>query len=138
MTADTKKYRTITLTNRPPVRIVDAGDDSPDWGRIAVGRYDWHDGEVRSQANRTRKGFIAVRTDREDKRAIVYGVADYSTTYQGEADAMKRGGYLLETTDPAKIIEAIHKVARDIDGIDGIDTDALARECIADLPAEDI
>lgn len=128
-TATEKKKITITLSDRAPITIV--ADDWP-----VVARADWHDGQVRCQANRER--FIKVR-EHEDGRRIVYGC--YTTNWQKERGAA--AGYVLERPEPlgertglsdrdADTIRAIRRVA-------GVIGDAqLADEVIADLPAEEL
>ena len=69
-TTSSPKTLTITLTDRPPVKIIDA-----DWPVIAHGSYDRHDGQVESEANRIWSLSIRVRRH-ADGRLIVYGTAD--------------------------------------------------------------
>ena len=125
----TPKTRTITLTDRPPVKI-----HEDDWPVIARAK-DW-DNQHECQANRT--WHLRVR-EHADGRRIVYGV--YGTQFQGERDAA--GGYLVAATeteaegggympDTAATITAIHDVA------EIIGAPQLAAECIANLPAEEI
>lgn len=111
------KQRTITLTDRRPIRI-----DDDAWPIVAVGK--WHEGQHESQANRT--AAIRVR-EHGDGRRIVYGVA--TSAWQGEGGAS--AGYLLDAAagDDATV-RAIHDVAARIGHPD------LAADCIADLPAE--
>lgn len=110
--------RTITLTERAPVRIITA-----DWPEIACA--DWHNGEVASQA--TRKAWIKVR-QHEDGRTLVYGGS--TSQYRGERDL--RAGYLLAKGHSSLTIQMIRAVAQEISH------SGLAAECIADLPAEEI
>lgn len=111
------KYRTITLTDRAPVKIREN-----EWPIIAQG--EWYDSHIHSQANR--EHHIKVR-QHEDGRAIVYGVTHSS--WQGARGWA--GGELLAADDD--IVAAIKRV-----GSDG-DIDEIAiRECIADLPALEI
>lgn len=138
--------RTITLTGRPPVRI---NDD--DWDVIAKAVEDWHDGQVRCQANRLSEWSIRVRQN-EDGRAIVYATYNYTSNFQGAAARWHKAGVLVEAGtgsdgDPAPdttaIIAAIQEVARTMaDGEhhaeDGSIWGRLADECIADLAAVDI
>lgn len=123
------KTRTITLTDRPPVKIkddawpiiADAKDDSfsgNDYGRhqqaLGQGELDEYTIRVRQHA---------------DGRAIVYAILDAATAWTGSED--HRGGELL---DPgADLAAAIRRVG---DGC-GI-PDSVIRECIADLPAVEI
>jgi hypothetical protein len=131
----TTKTRTITLTDRPPVTI---REDA--WPVIATAK--WWDNTYESQANRTAS--VRVR-EHEDGRRIVYGVSD--SQWQGESGAKAgvlirasagyragalRVGALDGKPDTAATIRAIHDVT------DMIGYPALAADCIADLPAEEI
>lgn len=137
MTTETSepKQRTITLTDRPPVRIRE-----DQWPQIAHGYWADHDGQVYAQANRTYRLDIRVR-QHADGRAIVYGAYDYDTHFQGEACEAHRVGLLL---DPfVDIPQAIKDVAFQL--IERISDDAIhhhvrdaANECIGDLPAQDL
>lgn len=113
---DKPKYRTITLTDRPPVRIVEA-----DWPQIARAK-SW-DNRYECQANRTWR--LCVR-QHDDGRAIVYG--SYSSAWQGARGA--DAGELLAAGDD--IPAAIHRVAADCN------CEGIVADCIADLPAETI
>lgn len=127
------KTRTITLTGRPPVKIVDAdwpiiasakGDSygDSDYGRyqqaIAQGECDTYSLRVRQHA---------------DGRTLVYGILDAAIAawHAPAGGQSRRGGRLLRPGED--IAAAIGQVA---------DTlrlpPALAEECIADLPAEEI
>jgi len=111
------KTRTITLTDRAPVRIVEE-----EWPIIASAK-DW-DGEFDFQAPRT----WAMRVRQHaDGRAIVY--ATYATQFRGEVEW--RGGELLDAG--ADIAAAIRRV-----GEDGAMPEHVIRECIADLPAVEV
>lgn len=127
------KTRTITLTGRAPVKIT---EDS--WPVIAHGSYSHHDGQIRQEANRTTDIDIRVR-QHADGRAIVYGVYNYDTHFQGEACEAHRVGSLLDAG--ADLPAAIHAVRDDL--IERTSDDEIHRhirnaadECIADLPAE--
>ncbi|MCA9180563.1 MAG: hypothetical protein KDA51_03900 [Planctomycetales bacterium] len=125
--------RTITLTGRPPVRI---SDDN--WPTLAsASDKDW-DNEYEFQANRITKWFIGVRQHR-DGRAIVYATYSYSTNWQGERDASKKCGQMLDAGSSIDdIIRAIEYVCDDMGaGGDG-KWDELKAECIADLPAVEL
>ena len=117
-TATTPKTRTITLSNRPPVKIRE-----DEWPQIA--QASWTDNPaIPVQANRT----AAVRVRQHaDGRAIVYGT--YSTQWQGETD-LKSGMLLAKGAD---IAAAIYEVVDDL----GV-TVTMAAECVANLPAEEI
>jgi hypothetical protein len=123
------KRRTITLTDRRPVSIVESewpviakatGDSyaSADYSRHqqALGR-----GELDEYAIRVRQ--------HADGRAIVYAVFSAASAWTGSQDA--KGGELLPTG--ADLAAAIRRVGEDC----GI-PDAVIRECIADLPAENL
>lgn len=123
--------RTITLTDRAPVEIVDS-----DWPIIAQARH--HDGVIEVQA--TRKWWMKVR-QHADGRVIVYGA--HLTQWQGEVD--RRDGEVLdEIRMPATatsrssrrrtarvLVAAIRKVGESL-GAPG----PLVRALIADLPVE--
>lgn len=127
------KKLTITLTGRPPVRI-----DEADWPVIASATYSAHDGPIECRANRRWSGAIRVR-QHADGRAIVYATASYDSQWQGERDYSLRGGELLPAgSDLADAISRVHASLEEA-GVDrGRGWDALAADCIADLPAEDL
>jgi len=134
-TTSEPKQRTITLTDRPPVRIRE-----DQWPVIAHGNYkDW-DNQYEFQANRTWKIDIRVRRH-QDGRAIVYGVYDYDTQFQGEkGEAHKVGALLAPDGDlPAAIKEAAEQMIERVgdDDMHRHIRDA-ANECIADLPAQEL
>jgi hypothetical protein len=110
-------HRTITLTDRPPVRI-----DDDAWPCIA--KAGWYEGEIECQANRS--GWLRVRRH-ADGRTIVYGA--YDTAWRGEACI--RAGELL--TIDCDVVAAIRRV-----GIDVAAEESCIRACIGDLPAEEI
>ena len=126
-TMTTKTKRTITLTDRPPIRITEE-----DWPVIA--KATWYQGEIERQANR--RGWMKIR-QHSDGRTIVYG--GFTTQWQGESD--RRGGELLggeahgqgEAMEPRYTVDAIRRVAEDL----FVPEDAV-RDLIADLPAEEI
>jgi len=124
-TTTTDKRITIALSNEPPVRI-----DPRLWPIIA--RAEWHDGKVECQANHVR--FIRVRRH-ADGRSIVYGKLDSGP---GGVPIGWRGahaGYRVQCAadqHDAEVIRAIRRVA----GV--ICDDAMADECIADLPAREL
>jgi len=113
-----QKRRTITLTDRPPVTILEA-----DWPVIASARD--HDGQIECQANR--RWGITVR-QHEDGRFIVY--ATYSSQYQGEHGY--RGGELV--APPGDDLPAVIRRV----GERGEFSAHIIDECIADLPAEQL
>ncbi len=126
MTTTEKKTLTITMSERRPLKI-----DIAAWPRIASA--DWHDGAVECQANTVRK--IKVR-QHADGRRIVYGFQEAGLGGQYAGTRNPSGGFLVEATggapDEAETVRAIRRVG----GI--INDDALADECIADLPAEEV
>ena len=115
MTTETKN-RTITLTDRRPVTIVEA-----DWPCVA--RTKWYEGEHEHQANR--RGHLTVR-QHADGRAIVYGT--YTSQFLQESDLS--GGEIVASGDD--LPEAINRVAA------SISLPNIAQDCIADLPAEQL
>lgn len=125
--------RTITLTDRPPVRI-----DEARWPE--VGSALWHDGEVIARANR--KATVKVRQERPgglsdndwdglpvtDGRVIVHGT--YRSDFRDESD--RRSGFVLEDPTREELVATIREVA------DAVDFPGLADECVASLPAEEL
>ena len=126
------KYRTITLTNRPPVRIKE-----DDWPVMAQGQDKQFEGQFESQSNRTTKIAIRVR-QHADGRAVVYGVYEYDTRWQGERCDVQKAGVLVAAG--ADIVAAIRSVSHTLQQQTGVDRliQDVERECIADLPPEDI
>ena len=137
MSDQESKTRTITLTGRAPVRIRE-----DEWPVIASGSYkDW-DNQYEFQANRVWKVSIRVR-QHPDGRAIVYGVYDYDTAFQGERGFRARAGVLLDGASvSARIPDAVSEVASTLNAA-AYDAghyfrayiSAVERECVADLPA---
>lgn len=123
------KYRTVTLTGRPPVRI---REDA--WPVVGRGDWDHHDGVVECQANRTWEARIRVR-QHADGRALVYGVYEYSTTWRHEPNIRAACGTLLEAGED--VPSAIATVAAELAerGLDKGRARDLADECVASLPA---
>ena len=121
----TTKSRTITLTDRAPVRIVE-----DEWPQIAIG--DYRPGAVHNGTPvpdyETDRYTIRVRRH-ADGRAIVYGVVDAATAWTHTADWS--GGEVVDAD--ADIAAAVRRVGRD-----GEMPDRVVRECIADLPAIDL
>lgn len=112
MTNDTKT-RTITLTDRAPVRIRES-----EWPQIAHGN--WGDNaSIPSQSNR---GCDLRVRQHADGRAIVYGVS--WSQWRGESGWS--GGELLGAG--ADIVAAIRRVGEALN-------ESVIRECIANLPA---
>lgn len=134
--------RTITLTDRRPVKIQDS-----EWPLIASASDKDYDNQYEFQANRISNWFVGVR-QHEDGRAIVYATYSYSSNYQGARNYTAKRGVLLgrwrpTSDDPNGVADAIRDVCEDIANAEHKDDDAsrwptLAAECIADLPAETI
>ena len=120
-----QKTRTITLTGRAPVKIVES-----EWPIIASAT-------SRSATMRNGTPVPEYETDgyslhvrqHADGRTIVYGVFAAATAWTGSED--HRGGQLLDAG--ADIAAAIREVGEECGIPDGV-----IRECIADLPAEEI
>lgn len=128
--------RTITLSGRAPVTI-----NEDNWPVIAkASDKDW-DNQYEFQANQISKWFVGVR-QHADGRAIVYATYSYTSNWQGaRCYAAKRGDLLPAGSSMQDICKAIKSVCHDIAGAEhyGEDAnrwDALANECIADMPAE--
>ncbi len=121
MSTSTPKTRTITLTGRAPVTIRE-----DEWPVIASAKYT--PGAMRNGTPvpdyETDTHTLRVR-QHADGRAIVYGVTAASTAWTGTEDW--RGGELLPAGED--IAAAIARVGERM-------LDRVARECIADLPAE--
>jgi hypothetical protein len=121
MTTETTKKRTITLTGRRPVTIVD-----DNWPTIA--KADWHNGGEFS-CNSNRSYSIRVR-QHEDGRVIVY--ATFTSSWAGECN--RREGRLLDSEDQTTdIVSVIKDVCEDIGA-----PDQLVSDCIANLPSEEL
>lgn len=124
-TTTAPKTRTITLTDRAPVTIRE-----DEWPLIASAKY--RPGSVRNGTPvpdyETDEYSIRVR-QHADGRVLVYGVVDASTAWTGTED--RRGGILCPSY--GCVIDAIRQV-----GVECNMPDRVIRECIADLPAEDI
>ena len=120
----TDKQRTVTLTDRPPVRISEGT-----WPVIASTHH--RPGSMRNGTPvpdyETDSLRITVR-QHADGRTIVYAVVDAATVWTGTQDS--RGGELLDAG--ADIAAAIRRVG-ERNGCDSI-----VDECIADLPAEEL
>lgn len=129
------KRRTITLTDRPPVRIRE-----DQWPIVAHGNYEDFDNQYKFQANRTTDIDIRVRMH-TDGRAIVYGTYDYSTRFQQGRGLVVRSGKLC---DPgADLPSAIREVGEQLierlqDRADATNIRDVIAECIAKLPAVEL
>lgn len=141
----TPKMRTITLTDRPPVKIRE-----DEWLVLAGGEADDDDSnQPGNKPNRKWKRQIRVR-QHGDGRVIVYGVYDYDTQFQGEAGAAARRGVLLNGSPTMDgIITAIRRIGDDLreaeteaDIDDRHRTPSRWRDvvqaCIACLPAQEL
>lgn len=118
---DAGKVRTITLTDRPPVRIRE-----DEWPIVAEAK-GW-DGCPQTVECQSDTFALRVR-QHADGRAIVY--ATYLGASQGSFREDWRGGQLVDTG--ADVASAIREV-----GEAGSLPAWTIRECIADLPAEEI
>lgn len=134
----TPKTRTITLTDRAPVKIRE-----DEWPIVAHGSYSNHDNQYESQANRKWKCDVRVR-EHEDGRAIVYGIYDYDTAFQGERGfAAKAGALIGASTDRVSAIRSVGETLTE-SAVEAGHEDFVAhisaavRECVADLPAEEL
>jgi hypothetical protein len=120
---------TITMSERRPLKI-----DSEEWPVVAEASR--HSGAVKSQANQ--EWFIKVR-QHADGRRLVYGRLQpgdggVPAGWRGAA-----GGFLVEASERGKDNPNEDETVRAIRRVAGIvDDDALADECIGDLPAEEI
>ena len=136
-----QKRMTIILTGRRPVTI-----DPNEWPYVALAENRDHDSEVPCQANRTWRCGLIVR-QHADGRMIVYGGIHYDSNFAHDRDYDWNGGELLSlegATDVPSAIRRVHLSAR-LDCEDDETREKLsrmwapmARECIADLPAEDL
>jgi hypothetical protein len=125
-TTTDKPKITITLSDRPPVRVVKS-----EWPIIA--RADWYSGQHECQANEI--AWIRVRQSRDSGRVIVYGMRERGPGGMAIGYRETAAGYLLTLADDRSndaIVRAIRRVAG------AIDMPMLGDECIGDLPAEDL
>jgi len=122
---------TITLTDRPPVKIV-----RDEWPVIASASDERWDNTYKFQANRTWEWRITVR-QHADRRTLVYAVYEYDTCYENEPDSDHRAGVFL--SPDGDVIAAIQQVGSDMEGRVGDGVFArLVHECVAGLPAIEI
>ena len=128
-TAEEPKKRTITLTGRPPVIIVES--DWPIFAEASDDSYAGNDGGRHEEARQRGELDVYSLRVREhiDGRAIVYAICNGATAWTGTED--RRGGELLAPGDDRAA--AIRRVGEDC----GI-PDGTIRDCIADLPAEEL
>lgn len=124
------KIRTITLTDRPPVTIREA-----EWPVIATA----HDTHSCGQYSQNGEFTRSLRVRRHsDGRTLVY------CTTQGDCQCSYcdvRGGVVVDAEETSAAIQMMADTLRDAyDEYDDVDLALrrLARECIADLPAEEL
>lgn len=126
---------TITLTGRRPVTVAKS-----EWPILAEASDFDHDGQVECQSNVRERWRITVRSH-EDGRAIVYGVYRYETNFMNARDYDVRGGELVEADDIEAAIQRVGAWMRDHSEHENGDAarfDAITRECLANLPAEEL
>jgi len=138
------RKRTITLTGRPPVRITES--EWPILGR-SYEAVDSCNGTPLPDYQRVRWTLTVRR--HADGRAIVYGVASppengwpthgcvdwKGGVYLGDGDPMTGAGRgEVSMTD---ILNAVQRVGTDLIGMGGA-PERIVRECIADLPPEEV
>lgn len=131
-TATEIKKRTITMSGRTPVTIL---EDL--WPMLAAGNFSAHDGQVECQAKQTWNCCIRVR-EHSDGRCLVYGTYLATCDWQGARSQGAKAGYLCALAD---VVAHINLVASDMVGILGEYSEHImetARECIANMPAEEI
>jgi hypothetical protein len=137
------KYRTITLTGRPPVKIRE-----DQWLTVAEGEAEQYDGENKRQSGRATDVFLRVR-QHQDGRTLIYGGYDYSTRWQGERDSAYRVGRIItvegvtatEIGDAQAIVDGIREVGAELMDKTGGYTPLVQEAidaCIADMPAEEV
>ena len=135
-----QKHRTITLSGRPPVRIATA-----EWPILASASGDSYIGQPGPQHDQAiSQGevdtyFIGVR-EHASGRALIYAVLDAAiSAWKAPANGIDwRGGELVDHDSPGNtmadaIVQAIQRVGEE----SGIPSH-LIRECIADLPPDDL
>jgi len=127
----------ITLTGTRPVMI-----DPTIWPCIAVAEDKEFDNQYEFQANCISKWKLLVRRHAKGC-ALVYGIYTYTSQWQNRHDYDIRCG--LKLAPGADLASAIADVARQMEEAVGDDMpdDAtafrrLGRECVGDLPAEEI
>lgn len=120
------KSRTITLTDAPPVKII---EDT--WPIIAEGSA--HGGQYGFQAFDA--AWIKARRH-ADGRTIVYGYAGDASNGGRRERESRRAGYLLAS--PERTVETIRQVAEELAETGYCESLAATagRQCVADLPAE--
>jgi len=126
------KTRTITLTDRRPVRVTDST-----WPAVAVGEESRDDADQPgNQPNREWTNWVRIR-QHADGRALVYALSEYTTRFQGASGYTYRGGELLDAG--ADLPAAVRRVADSLLARGGDDAIRQAAHlCIADLEPEDL
>lgn len=121
------KQRTITLTDRAPVKI-----DEETWNLIAQGED--YQGQYDFQA--FDGAWIRVRRH-EDGRTIVYGYAgDWDGGGRPERESI-RAGFLVAANETVETIGRVADILRETAHA-GEYADGAARQCVAALPAEEL
>jgi len=123
------KTRTITLTDRPPVKITEDA-----WPIIACAILRPGSAGTPKPDYETDEWSLRVR-QHADGRAIVYGVVDAATAWTGTASW--RGGELVDAFAPGTNMLAIAAAIRRV-GTKGEMPESLIDDCIADLPPEEL
>lgn len=128
------KIRTITLSDRPPVKI-----DEDLWPILAQAKdaVDRRNGTPLPR-DECAKWSLIVR-QHADGRAIVYGVASApGEGWPSHGASDWKGGELIPREVPVQaIVEAIKRVGGDMMALGGAPT-SIVRECIADMPPEEL
>jgi hypothetical protein len=131
--------RVITLTDRQPVKIVEA-----DWPLIASAKDAWCDNEYDFQAFRKTVWFLGVR-QHADGRAIVYATYSHTSAYAADRGYAIKRGVLLENPDHEcePLLEALKDVCQAMAEAEHNEGDEdrwkeLYHECVADFPAQTI
>lgn len=120
--------RTIIMTNRPPILIIEA-----DWPTIAATRDQEFGGQYEFQAHVVSKWYLGVRQHR-DGHLLVYATYSYSANYQHA-----RNYHAGVLTQSHGIVDAIHTVCATMVEAEHADYAidkwrTLRDECIANLP----
>lgn len=132
-TSEEAKTRIITLTGRAPVKIVEA-----DWPVIAQAKGDSFTGDIsryrQARANGEIDTYSLMVRRHADGRSIVYGFLDAAlcSWRQPARGRSWRGGFLITPPQGLVMEVAVQLVA------DAMGTPDLGRECLANLPAEEI
>jgi hypothetical protein len=126
-----KEHKTITLTDHVPVRIRVA--DWPVRAKAAGDSYRGNDYARHQQAlgqGEVDEYHLIVR-QHADGRTLVYGILDAATAWTQTED--HRGGRLLASVTDADLPQHIRSVGEECEL-----PDRIIRDCIADLPAEEV